>query len=520
MKTTLVLLTALCILFGLFEAGCKTSEKVTRASQLPSTPTEGTLKVLMKDGTLYELDSFETKDSLLWGSGRRTRGETSERYSGDLFLGDVAYVQSENTSFVRSVALVGVGIFFTGTAAVIYNDLGKDQFNVTEDRQPVSVYTGPSGGGSCPLVYSHDESASYLESETFAGAVFKGAERTAYDVMSHVNSARRTCTLTLADRGEETEYMNEMKILAVDAPKEAAIIPDAKGTMHTIAQKQRPERCIDFSSNDRLQEILNADKHYWESDLENKDFTKASDMRDGIICDFRKPANATTVKIVVTGTNTKLAVFAFEQIFKMKGDKKLQWYQKLENDPTERMKVIKFMLREGMLHISVWSRDRWVEQTAIVDVGPKITKSQVALLNLSIVTDDVVRIKLEAATDFWKIDEVYLDSSPDAGLTTQELAPVRAITRDGRDVTPLLAADDAGYYTMLRGDSAEVSFDLPDVKPGLQRTYVLKAKGYYHQWFTSSGEDRAAEVDRILAEPLYGSKIFMPLWKQNKIQYR
>jgi hypothetical protein len=506
--------------------GCKSSEKITRTSQLSITPTEGDLRVLMNDSTLYELQTFALRDSLLIGSGIKIVGGRETKFSGTLSMQEIAYIQSNKSAPLKDFIAAGAAVFFVGTVASYLGDFTSGGLAVTEHYGLVTVSTYPGGGGGggggfcCPLVYSQDGSMNYLESETFAGAVFKGAERTAFDVLHHAKPDDGKLMLTVTDEGQETEYTNEMKILAVDAPNGVTVIPDFKGGMHTISQKVEPERCIDFNGSDHLAEILNQDERYWQSDLDGKDFRQRSGLRDGLILQFRKPSAAKTAKIVVTGTNTRLAVFAFEHIFKMKGENRLQWYQRLEHDPAERMKFVKFMLREGMLRVNVWQQGQWVEQAAIVDVGPLITKPQVALLNLSGVAGDTVKIKLECTTDLWKIDQVYLDYSSDADITVQEFSPTSAITEDGREVSALLSQDDRQYYAMMLGESAKVSFDIPPVAPGINRTYVLKTKGYYHQWFDSHGEDHVAEVDRILAEPMYGSKIFLPLWKDQKQNYR
>jgi hypothetical protein len=524
MKKMHIAMLIVAIGFAALVGGCKSSEKITRTSQLPIAPTEGDLKVLMNDSTLYELHTFALRDSLLVGSGDKIQGGRNQKFSGALNMHKIAYIQSDVSAPLTDFIAAGAAVFFVGTVASYLGDFNNKGFAVTEHQSVVTVSTLPSGGGgglgSCPLVYSHDGSSDYLESETFAGAVFKGAERTAFDVLHHVQPEHGKVMLTITDKGQETEYTNEMKILSVDAPNGVTVIPDFKGAMHTISQKVEPVRCTDFTGNNQLNEVLDEDKDYWQSDLNAKDLTQASGLRDGLVLEFLKPTAAKTAKIVVTGTNTKLAIFAFEHIFKMKGESRFQWYQRLENDPVERMKFVRFMLREGMLRVSAWHRDKWVEQAGIVDVGPLITKPQVALLDLNEIGGDTVKIKLECTTDLWKIDQVYLDYSSDADVTVHEFSPTSAITDDGRDVSSLLAQDDDQYYAMMLGQSAKVSFDIPPAAPGVNRTYVLKTRGYYHQWFDSHGEDHVAEVDRILAEPMYGSKVFLPLWKEQKQNYR
>ena len=512
---------ALIVVIMLLAGGCKTSEKITRTSQLPDRPTEGNLKVLMNDSTLFELQTFALRDSLLIGSGNETQEGRIQKFSGALNVHEIAYIQSDVSAPLKDFIAAGAAVFFVGTVASYVGNFSNRGFAVTEHQ---TVLTGGGGGGgglgSCPLVYSHEGSSEYLESETFAGAVFKGAERTSFDVLHHAQPDHGKLMLTMTDEGQETEYTNEMKILSVDAPNGATVIPDFKGGIHTISQEVKPVRCVDFNSNDRLSEVLSEDKRYWQSDLNAKDFTQSSGLRDGLVLEFPKPAAANAAKIVVVSTNTKLAIFAFERIFTMKGESRLQWYQKLENDPAEQMKFMRFMVREGMLRVSVWQKERWTDQAAIAGIGPLITKPQIALLDLSAVEGETVKIKLEATTDLWKIDQVYLDYSPDVAVAVQECSPSNAMTEDGRNVKSLLAKDDNQYYAMILGESARLSFDVPPVDSTMKRTYILKSKGYYHQWFDSHGEDHVAEVDRILAEPMYGSKVFLPLWKEQRESYR
>ncbi len=511
----------LILVIMLLAGGCKTSEKITRTSQLPYTPTEGNLKVLMRDSILFVLQTYSLRDSLLVGSGNKFHEGRKEDFFGTLNVHDIAYIQSDISAPLKDFIAAGAAVFFVGTVASYVADFSNRGFAVTE-HQSVLTGGGVGGGGlgSCPLVYSHEGSSDYLESETFAGAVFKGAERTSFDVLHHAQPDHGKLMLTMTDEGQETEYTNEMKILSVDAPNGVTVIPDFKGGIHTISQEVKPVRCIDFNGGNRLSEVLNQDKSYWQSDLNGKDFTQSSGLRDGLILEFPKPAAAKVAKIVVASTNTKLAIFAFERIFKMKGESRLQWYQKLENDREEQMKFVRFMVREGMLRVSVWQKEHWNDQAAIAGIGPLITKPQIALLDLSAVEGETVKIKLEATTDLWKIDQVYLDYSPDVAVAVQECSPSSAITEDGRNVESLLAKDDNQYFAMILGESARLSFDVPPVDSTMKRTYILKSKGYYHQWFDSHGEDQAAEVDRILTEPMYGSKVFLPLWKEQKQNYR
>ena len=69
-----------------------------------------------------------------------------------------------------------------------------------------------------------------------------------------------------------------------------------------------------MSGGDATPLILRNDSVYWESNVETKDFSKASDLHDGVIVTFPKPRNAETMKLVVTGGNTPLGGYAFPAI--------------------------------------------------------------------------------------------------------------------------------------------------------------------------------------------------------------
>ena len=50
-----------------------------------------------------------------------------------------------------------------------------------------------------------------------------------------------------------------------------------------------------------------------------------------------------------------------------------------------------------MLHVKVWQEGHWVLQEALPDVGPLISKDQVAILDLAGVKSDQVKIRLESS---------------------------------------------------------------------------------------------------------------------------
>lgn len=69
-------------------------------------------------------------------------------------------------------------------------------------------------------------------------------------------------------------------------------------------------------------------------------------------------------------------------------------------------------------------------------------------------------------------------------------------------VCELLAANDDRYLIMpATGDSAELVFPAPPLKPGLDRSIMLKASGYYDIHLQAQGGPQTDLINKIFAEP-------------------
>ena len=511
---SIVLITAMLLWIG-----CTDTKQFTR-QEFVANGESGEIIVLTKDNQLYRFtrQSYQIKGDSLVGRGGLRRGEQWFTFAGAIALTDVEFVQADRPNGVKTALLVG------GIAA------GVALMALAAAASSMKGWGGGSGGGSggglggggkfsCPFVYTHDGTNYHIESETFAGAVFKGLERPTFDNLYHLKPVAGEYKLQLRNAGEETEYVNELKLITVDHPIGTRIVPDMRGVIHTIEHPELPMMCNEFNGKDALKYVIDDDSLYWESDLSNKDVTRESDLRDGLILEFNKPANAKSAKIVVNGINSHLGFFALEHLFKLKGENKLQWFQELEHNPVEKGKFINWLKREGMLHIKLWQDGQWVEQALMYDVGPLIAKDQIAVLDISTIRDTRLRVKLESATDLWRIDHVYVDYSADRTVNARELAPFAAIDESGKDVAPLLISSDTIYYTTFPGQYATLRFKEVAGTPESKRSFVLKTKGYYHQWIDAAGPDNKEMVERILTEPLYGSKVLMPKWKESKRLY-
>ena len=513
MLRQLTVVGVVAFIFSSAQYGSTMSQTLHDVNSTAGSANSRSLTVLTKDGTLHTISVHSFSDSLILGKGTSEKGGISREFSGSLRLSDVDYAYAPREWTSGKVLLTAAGVIaFAGAAAYALSD--KDNDLTVE--QEISCVGCSSGSGSCPFVYTYDGDKYLLESETFAGAVFKGAERASYDVLRHLEPVDGKYIMKLSNERNETQYVNELKLLAVDAPQGLEVIPDRAGGFHTIGAPVPPSRCSELNGDDALAAVEKKDGVLWQSDLPSKDLTRDDHLRDGLILEFTKPAGATAGKLVVNGVNTSLGEYAFELLFKLKGENLARWYQELENDPNERQKMFEWMGREGMLHVSVWLDDEWVEQTTLPDVGPQVAKDQLAVLDLSRSGERIVKIKLQCTVDLWRIDQVYMDYSPDASTTVEELTPATAVDDLGHDVSRELRSDDDLYYGNIGGQFVNLTFDSVPVSGATARTYILKTKGHYYLWSDFEGEDREEVLEAVLAQPLLGAKLSMPLWKQIK----
>ncbi len=507
LNRTCVWLALGCLLLG----GCTKYESITRRSQLANPDLTGDIVVLTHDGTKFRFKNYLLMDSVLLGGGFiHIESDSMKAFSGNLALSDIAYIQKKQPSSGKTIVGVGAVAAFVIMARVELGESSTGSLSVGLTYHSPYHYSG----GSCPYIYSWDGSSYHFESETFAGSVFKGAERTSYDILPELKAVDGVCRLRITNEREESEYTNQVALYAVDGPEQKSIALDSKGSVHTIGEVASPISCLDRDGCNLLPLISDADGVYWESSLRSKDVSLRENIRDTIFLEFTKPANASKVKLLVQGINTELGAFAFHNLFSLRGPSLLEWYRTLESDPVESRKLISFMMREGMLHVNVRQGNAWVEKAAYPDVGPMITKEQVVILDVNDVRDDILKIALVSTADLWRIDRIAADYSEDQLVTVYDLPLLSAVDQSGNDVAPLLSQVDNRYYCTVPGQSADLTFGDVPIAAGRTRTYVVSSRGYYHLWTNPCSTDQQAMVQRILVEPGFGATMYLPTWKE------
>ncbi|UCC43161.1 MAG: hypothetical protein JSU65_08395 [Candidatus Zixiibacteriota bacterium] len=490
---------------------------IKKSTYIPTTELRrtdsGRMDVLAKDGTTYRLLYGQVTRDRLRGQGIKYLPDgTSEEFRGNIPLASVSLVQTSRPDVVSSLTAYGtIGVLAVASVTALDDDGTGLWVRVT--------YPTSGGSGSCPFVFTYDGQEYHFESETVAGAVCRSLERSNLEVLRYLKPHDGTYRLALSNQSPESQHTNELSVLAVDHPVGTNVVPDVRGSLHTVRNPLAPITAAGLDGTDCLEQILHVDDIMFESDLTSRDFNTDDQLRDGIICEFERPDGADAAKLIVNGVNTHLGYFALETLFSMRGPNKLHWYHELDNNPTERKKLIDWMMREGGLTISVWQNGNWVKQSWMPDVGPRVTAQKLAVLDLKAVAGSTVRIKLECATDLWLIDQVAMDYSEDEKIEIVPARLVQAKDDSDRDITEILNQIDTLYYSALPGDFALLSYEAVPEKEGVQRSFALKSTGYYYTWIEEDDKDSRDMVERILNEPLLGSRIYLKDWRIAREQY-
>lgn len=342
-----------------------------------------------------------------------------------------------------------------------------------------------------------------------------GMDRTDYDNLERLLPVGGRYRLRLTNERPETQYTDQLRLLAVDHPRGTQVIPDRVGRMHVISDLHVPQTAIDLQEREALGEVRDADGLMWRgAPLETADLDDPSELRDGLVLSFARPVGARSARIVVHGRNTELAPFALQTFLELQGEELFSWYLGVARDNSLRERIRGWVAREGMMHVFLWKDGQWVFQDALLDVGPALSKSQVVPIELDAHHGDTVIVKLESARALWEIDWVAMDVGPEPRTTVREIEPRLARDEQGRNITILLASADEQYYVTVRGGVADIEFAVPDGPDGnLTRSVILKSRGFYYMYVPHSGPSQSALADRILDEPLVGNRYILEQWQ-------
>lgn len=365
-----------------------------------------------------------------------------------------------------------------------------------------SRHRSSSGEYSCPFVYSFNGEGYVLDSEIFGGAIFKAAQRTDFDNLEHLEEINGTYRLRIANKLDETQYVDAVNILVVDHPRGTSVVPDFTGALYVLSSPEPPMTAIDFHGTNVIDLVKAKDDELWVSNPFGRNPEHKSEVRDGLILEFERPDNARSVKLSLNVQNTLWASYWQGKLLELHGRELHNWYRLMNTSREARESLKKAMIREGMLLVQLWNGETWKAVDFMWEVGPAMPKDQVVVLDLRGIAGEVLRIRLESTVGLWIINSVQADYSPDLPVSVTEVSAAEAVTHDGKDIREILRAVDGRHYVMpTQEDWAELLFQTPAPRQGYGRSIILESTGYYTIHVPAEGDPQEELFARLMSEP-------------------
>lgn len=329
---------------------------------------------------------------------------------------------------------------------------------------------------ACPYVYAETPQGEQFVGELYAGAAFPQLERHDWLPLPNLKATDNRYAITLANRLFENQHTNLLELEALDAAPGIRPLYDKYGRLHTISAPQSPIAATNVSGKNVLAEVINADDNIFRGDLQNT----TPDATEQLRLTFAKPKNAKQAKLLINAKNSfwmDVVYREFQDELGIYGPKVRQKY--LKKSAAENLAWIE---RQKM-PLAVWietTPGHWEKSDYFNIAGPMAFKNDVLPIDLSRVSGDTVRLRLEYGFNFWEIDYAALDFSADQPVKKQTLRPASALTKKGEEVAKALSDDDDQYYDQPNiGDDARITFVAPPLQPGYARTFIMHAKGHY-----------------------------------------
>ncbi|MGH8004366.1 MAG: hypothetical protein ACRECJ_06555 [Limisphaerales bacterium] len=364
----------------------------------------------------------------------------------------------------------------------------------------------PSDGGGgyycgCPFIYSFDGEKFAVEGEAFSGSIFKAAQRPDWMLLNHLKVEKDICRLKISNELQETDFIDEAKLLLASHPAGTTVVPSLDGRLHTLKELHAPLRAVDSRGANVLELVKTEDDRAWISNPFGRNPANPGDLRDGLILEFQRPLKSDFVKLVFNVQNTLWGAYLQAHFVGLQGRAVESWYERLNNSAEARQQLQQAMVREGMLLVQLWDGESWRPAGLVWEVGINAFRNQVVRVDLSGLSGETLRIKLESTPGIWMVDGAWADFTPDAPVEVEELSPVSAVDKTGIDVTEKINETDNRHYRMDTGDWAELVFSLPKRKAGRGYSFVFKSNGYYLINVPPDGEPQSALANRLIVEP-------------------
>lgn len=393
-----------------------------------------------------------------------------------------------------------VGVLLTAAVVVaLYLTLKSVRDGIAESA---------AGFDSCPFVYSWDGDKYVLDAEPYGAAISEGLKRTDWIELSSLREVGGKYRVLLANELEETQYTDELRLVAVDHPPGVKVAADLAGRMRAFARPLAPTKAVDEKGRDILNFVAANDRVFWVCPLEEKSPDDA-ELRSELLFEFPKPVGAKTARLLANVWTTAWGSRSAGMFLEHYGKSLQEKYEEVDARGPMYFKLANWMAAEELATLKVWveTPGGWKARSMIMGGAPFITKDKAYAFDVGDIPGGTLRIKLRPPVNFWMVNSLAVEYGDEPPVSVTEIAAERAVDHTGRDVGEILAETDGSYLENPDlGDRTELVFAAPPLAEGLERTVFVKASGYYKVHVDATGEPQTELAARILTEPGFAAR--------------
>lgn len=344
---------------------------------------------------------------------------------------------------------------------------------------------------NCPHVYVDNGTSQELTNSMYTGAKAPQLERFDYKQMPDYFSSSSNYNVNIVNELNEQQYTNMLELMVAIHPKDVQVFADKQGRLFTIQQLQQPLLATDINGRTIMSEIRQADlQPYKFNTATNARFSEAY-MQFAV--PEQQPEQA---KLLVRLRNTSWSGFVYHQFSSLFGKNYSRWVEKNKNISKEERE--KWMREQGIqMQVEMKTDKGWQVIDEIDLIGETNFNSIVVPLNIP-AGSKLLDLRLRTGFMFWELDYAAIDYSPEVKIETQVLKPFTAKGDKGQDYLQQLSYDDNSYMEHL-GEKASTSVTFTNLllNPALQRTIILRSKGYYTSKEEFTGKTYRKELKKF-----------------------
>ena len=336
--------------------------------------------------------------------------------------------------------------------------------------------------GSCPTIYSYDESGEILEAEAFSYSIaplFEGRDVDRIGVDADVSGVVR---LELRNEAFETHYINHLELLEVRHDTHQAAYPNEDGRLLVVGDIAKATSAIDRDGSDRLGELSARDGTAFFSSDDRIRAVTDEDYRDHIDLVFPPPDSRSAALVLRLRNSLLNTILFYDLMLASQGAEALDWLGTGMANIGDAVELGQWFQETMGLRISVLGPTGWEQVAHLSDTGP-LAWDEVAV-RVPVPEGDELRVRLSFLADEWRID--YAGLAGEVELAESLVVPFARVAPLGGVHNPELAADmalpDEDYLVTGPSGALSLESEPAGTHPDDERTFFLSSQGYYTEW--------------------------------------